>query len=114
MKQMLLKMIDYIKTFLATVPGSVWGHVNKAELVRVVGLGITAWFAAGGGWMGFVKVAEIFGTNAYTIDPSLSSNALIVSLITMAMDYMRRKWDAPVVPSPKPIPPVSPVKVTTV
>lgn len=69
------KVFAAVKSFLAAVPGSLKGHLNSAELIRI---GVTA-LTSGGGVLGLlVALQGAVGTLAPAPDAALASAVLTV------------------------------------
>jgi hypothetical protein len=70
-------------TYLEEVPGSLSGHLNREELVRV---SVTA-LAAGGGLFGLLQALAL---SAGTIFPAPTDAALAAAVLTAILEVLRR------------------------
>lgn len=77
------RVIDRLRRFFAEVPGSIQGHLNSEELVRVVVTGLSA----GGGALGFL---ELIRADAGVLFPAPNDAALATAVLTVILEVRRR------------------------
>ena len=77
------RFVDRLSRFFAEVPGSIQGHLNSEELVRVVVAGLSA----GGGVLGCL---EMIRSDAGVLFPAPNDAALATAVITVILEVRRR------------------------
>jgi hypothetical protein len=76
-------MFDRLCRFFAAVPGSIKGHLNTEELVRVLMTGLSA----GGGVLGLL---ELLRADVGVLFPAPNDAALAATVLTLLLEIRRR------------------------
>jgi hypothetical protein len=76
-------VLDRVGRFFAAVPGSIQGHLNSEELVRVLVTGLSA----GGGVLGLL---ELIRADVGVLFPAPNDAALASAVLTILIEIRRR------------------------